>query len=507
MRRAIGIVAASVALLLIAAVAGLYWFLSGDGVRRAIEQQATGWLGQPVTIASARVTLWPRVGVALRQVGIGTPTRVQLARVDLTASPLALLARRLEDAEVRIRNTRIQLPVALALPFAAAAGSGPGSPGSSGAAVESTPGTGGAGFRVVSVSSIVLDNVMVVSLGREMRVSAESSLVGPRLLVRQLTAESGATSIRATGTVAFEPGVDADLRLAANRLDVDELLALAAAFLPASSGGSAAGPPARLKAAINASTARAAGVDARRFEGTMAVEGERVSLSPLSFELFGGRYDGAIQARIGKQVSATLRGKVEGIDMAEVATFGGSPGTVTGRLSGNATISGAGADLAAVLASARGNGSALVADGTLSRLGLVRTVVLFFGRPAAGAPSSTDRFDRLDARFTLANRSLRAETFRLRSMDLDGDGTGTLDLGASRTLSGRLTVTMSEDLSRQAGTDFRRYTREGDRIVLPVVLSGTMNEPRVTIDAAAALQRGLRNEAERRLRGILDRFR
>lgn len=506
MRRAIGIVAASAALLLIAAVAGLYWFLSGDGVRRAIEQQATGWMGQPVTIASARVTVWPRIGIALRQVGIGAPARVQLARVDLTASPLALLGRRLEDAEIRIRDTRIELPVALALPFAAASG-GPGNPGSSGAAVESTPGAEGTGFRVVSVSSIVLDDMVAVSLNRELRISAQSSLVGPRLLVRELTVESGATSIRATGTVAFEPGVDADLRLAANRLDVDELLALAAAFLPASPGAAAPGPSARLKAAISASTARAAGVDARRFEATMTVEGERVWLSPLSFELFGGRYDGAIQARIGKQVSATLRAKVEGIDMAEVATFGGSPGTVTGRLSGNATVSGAGADLAAVLASARGNGSALVADGTLSRLGLVRTVVLFFGRPATGAPSSTDRFDRLDARFTLADRSLRAETFRLRSMDLDGDGTGTLDLGASRTLNGRLKVTLSEDLSRQAGTDLRRYTREDDRIVLPVVLSGTMNEPRVTIDAAAALQRGVRNEAERRLRGILDRFR
>ena len=116
MRRVFGIVAASLAVLLVAAVALLYWLLSGDGVRSAIEQQASAWLGQPVTIASARVSLWPRVAIGLRQVGIGSPARLRLAQVDLAASPLALLARRVEDAEIRIRNSRLDLPLRVGLP-------------------------------------------------------------------------------------------------------------------------------------------------------------------------------------------------------------------------------------------------------------------------------------------------------------------------------------------------------------------------------------------------------
>jgi AsmA protein len=347
----------------------------------------------------------------------------------------------------------------------------------------------------------------VSSLGRELTISAESALVGSRVLLRELTADSGVTSIRASGTVALEPRVEADLRIAANRLDVDELLALAAAFLPSSSNAAAAaGPPPRLKALVNAATARAAGVDARQFAATMEVEGDRVSLSPLTFELFGGRYDGGIQARLGSRINATMRAKLDGVDVAQVAAFGNSPDTVSGRLSGSAAVSGEGRDLAEALASARGNGTVLIADGTMQRLGLVRSIVLFFGRPEANAPASTDRFDRLDAQFALAGGRLRAERFSLRSPDVDGSGSGTLHLTAHR-LEGRMNVTLSEALSRQAGTDFRRYTREGDRIVLPVVVAGTLSEPRVTIDAAAALQRGLRNEAERRLKGILDRFR
>jgi hypothetical protein len=507
MRRVFGIVAASLAVLLIAAVLLLYWLLSGDGIRSAIEQQASGWLGQPVTIESASVSLWPRVAIALRQVDVGSPARLRLAQVDLAASPLALLARRLEDAEIRIRDSRLDLPLPIPLPIAApgpGASSATGPTGAAAAAGAPAPAETDS-FRIVSVSSIVLDNVAVSSLGRELTISAQSALVGSRVLIRELTAASGATSIRATGTVAFEPRIDADLRIDANRLDVDELLALAAAFLPAGAGTAAPGPPSRLKAVVNAAAARAAGIDAKKFAGTMTVEGDRVALSPVSFELFGGRYTGSVQARLGNQITASVRAKLEGIDVAQVAAFGNSPDTVSGTLSGDANVAGGGSDLSSVLANARGTGNVHITDGTIRRLGLVRSIVLFFGRPEANAPPSTDRFERLDARFALADAVLRASSFNLHSADMDSAGTGTMNLGTGA-LNGRMDVTLSEALSQQAGTDLRRYTREGNRIVLPVAFGGTLSAPKVTIDATAALQRGLRNEVERQLKGILDRF-
>jgi hypothetical protein len=74
----------------------------------------------------------------------------------------------------------------------------------------------------------------------------------------------------------------------------------------------------------------------------------------------------------------------------------------------------------------------------------------------------------------------------------------------SDALSGRVDVTLSEALSRQAGTDLIRYTREGNRVVLPAAIGGTLKNPRLTIDVGAAAKRGLRNEVERRMKGILD---
>jgi hypothetical protein len=178
---------------------------------------------------------------------------------------------------------------------------------------------------------------------------------------------------------------------------------------------------------------------------------------------------------------------------------------VTGTLNGSGSFRGQGRDLSAVLASARGTGAASITNGTLSGLNLVRTVVLFFGRPEAGAPAASDRFERIDARFALARQVVTASALSLHSADADmvGEGTLTLPTGA---LSGRVDLSLSERLSAQAGTDLARYTREGNRIILPATIGGTLGHPRVAIDAAAALKRGLRNEVQRRLGDLLDRF-
>jgi hypothetical protein len=158
-----------------------------------------------------------------------------------------------------------------------------------------------------------------------------------------------------------------------------------------------------------------------------------------------------------------------------------------------------------VLASAHGEGTASITNGAIRNLNLVRTVVLFFGRPASNSASGTDAFDRIDSRFTLANQRLTAEALSLRSRDADIVGSARLALDSKR-LDGHLDVSLSEELSAQAGTDLYRYTRQGNRVVLPASLGGTLGSPQLSIDAGAAVERGLRNEVERRLKDLLDQF-
>lgn len=490
-RRVILFVLAAVVAIVAVAAGVLYTFLSNDGIRVALEQQATAWLGQPVKIASLGAQFWPRPGVTLQQVTVGEPARLTLAEVSVSTELSALLRRRVADGAVRIRNTRLELPLPFEIPTSAAAGSG-------------EPPT----FAIESINAIGLDNVRIVSRGRELVLSGDSSFDGTRLTIRRATVESGKTSISAEGLVTLEPRVDATLKASANRLDVDELLALADAFGPAPAAAAArgkAGPPPRIAARISAESASAGGVEVRQFASDVLVDGDAVSMSPLTFQLFGGRYQGSLSARLGNTLNATLRSRLQDLDVAQLAEFGNAKDTISGTLSGAGTFSGSGRDFAAVLANARGNGTAKIANGTMRRLGLVRTIVVFFGKPAADAPGASDAFDSIDLQFALQNQVFRAEALSLHSRDVDLVGSGTLAT-ASKALAGKFDISLSEALSAQAGNDLQRFTREGNRVVLPANLAGTLESPRVTIDAAAAMKRGLRNEVGNRLKGLLDRF-
>jgi hypothetical protein len=150
-------------------------------------------------------------------------------------------------------------------------------------------------------------------------------------------------------------------------------------------------------------------------------------------------------------------------------------------------------------------GTMSIAKGEIRRLNLVRTIVVFFGKPAENAPAATDTFERIDASFSLARQVFKADAFSMHSPDVDIVGSGTLAIG-TEALDGALDLSLSEALSAQAGTDLRRYTREGNRIVLPARIGGTLSSPRLSIDAAAAVKRGLRNEIQRRLEGVLGGF-
>jgi len=468
----------------------LYWFLSNDGIRVALEQQATAWLGQPVHIAKVGAQFWPRPGITLEQVTVGEPARLTLAEVGVSTELSALLRRRIADGAIRIRNTRLDLPLPFEIPTTGGGDSGP------------------AVFAVESINSIGFDNVRIVRRGRELVLSGDSSFDGARLTIRRATVESGKTSIRAEGVVTLEPRVDAVLKASANRLDVDELMALADAFGPAPAppgSNRTIGPPPRIAARISAESVSAGGLDVKQFASDVQVNGEALTMSPLTFQLFGGRYQGSLSARLGNTLTATLRSRLLDLDVARLAEFGNVKDAMTGTLSGAGTFTGSGRDFAAVLAGARGDGTAKIVNGTVRRLGLVRSIVVFFGKPAADAPGASDAFDSIDLRFALQNQVFRADAMSLHSRDVDVVGSGTLAT-AAKALSGKFDISLSEALSAQAGNDLQRFTREGNRVVLPANLGGTLDAPRLTIDTAAAFKRGLKNEVGERLKGLLDRF-
>ncbi len=89
--------------------------LGGDRIKSALEAQATAALGRPVSIKTATAHLLPRVGIELTGIAIGTAQEVTIEQARLTTGLRALLGRRVEDADISIERSRIDLRWALEL--------------------------------------------------------------------------------------------------------------------------------------------------------------------------------------------------------------------------------------------------------------------------------------------------------------------------------------------------------------------------------------------------------
>jgi hypothetical protein len=486
-----------IVILVAVAAAGIYWFLSGDGVRVALEQQATAWLGQPVHVGRATVSFLPRVGLRLADVSVGEPPRLTLARVDLSTGLRTLFSRRIEDAELIVSGSRVEMPLPFGLPAQSAA-----TPATSGTAAADN-----GGITLVSIREITLRDVAIASRGREITVSANSSLDGDQLTISSLTARSGETMLSASGTVKMSPRPAASVEATANQLDFDDLIALAGAFTSDTSSAASSRQATQITATLTAPRARLAGIELSRFEASVLADGSEVRIEPLKFDIFGGRQDGWLDVTFGERLNVRVGAGVSNLDVAELAAYGGAANTITGRLYGSGRFGARGRDMAEVLAAARGVGEVMLSDGTIPHLDVVRTVVLFFGRPAADAPAATgERYESISATVALADRVFRSDDLTLRSPDFDVFARGTLAL-PTETIDARAELVLSESLSAQAGRDLYRFTRSGNRVVLPALIAGTLAQPRVGIDTASAVRRGLQNEVERRLEDLLERVR
>jgi uncharacterized protein involved in outer membrane biogenesis len=235
-----------------------------------------------------------------------------------------------------------------------------------------------------------------------------------------------------------------------------------------------------------------------------------VQLEPFGFGAFGGRVEGKARVDTSRaEPVLVLDTKFSQLDVGAVAAFAGQPGAISGRLAGELHVSGTGSEPTAALANATGNGALAITDGAIPNLHLVRAIVVAFGKPATGAAGGGDRFTRIAANMQLARSVLRMSTFTFASPDVDVDGSGTLDLSAGVVdVAGR--ARLSEALTAQAGRDLVRFTAEGNRVTVPVTVTGTVEAPQVRVDAAAVLRRAAENEVktqiQKRTGGLLDRL-
>ncbi len=494
-------------ILLAVITASVYFFadrmLGSELVRSTFEQQLATRLGQPVHVGAIGASLFPRVAVKLQDVSIGQPAAVQLGEVRVVTGLRGLFSRTITDAEVIVSHSRVTLP----LPVAVVPASSPSSPSSS------------PGFTVTSIRVISFRDIELVAGKQAVRVNLDAAIEGDRLDIARLTLDGKKTKIEGHGVLDSIASLRGRVDARADPLDLDETIAIASAFTapsgltpppsapvqksrPATDEGDTI--PMYITARVTAPSGQFATYTFQDLSSTVELVPGRVTLSRLSLRSFGGHFAGRIDAvTSGKVPSLRLNGKVNGLDVASVMKAAGSAEGITGKLVGGVNLSADGTDAAAVMSSAHGTIDAAITDGTIQHLDMVREIVLAFGKPSGAPPEgSGSAFSRLGGTFALANSTVTSDNLSLLSRDftMRGNGKLRLDNGA---IEGRADVTLSADLTAQAGTDLRRYAQEDGRVVVPVTISGTLSNPRVFVDVAAAMKRALGNELQRRTKSFL----
>ena len=511
----------AVALFVVAGVA-LAWLarrvFTGANVRAAIESQVSAALGQPVSIGSIGASVYPRVTMDLTDVRIGRPVRVQLHTAHVGTGLRALLSRRIEAADVKIDGARLTLP----LPAF----------GSTDAAAPPRPGGGTPPVEIVSIDEIVLTNVEVVSGQRTLRGDIELVPHGAGVQVRKIALAADGAAIAMTGDLTGLAPIAGSLEVTADALDLDRVAAFIGEFTASSvAPPSGVGPPGapstatatsrstspvdRLIVGMKVGKMTTGSLVLSDFSATASITGKGVRFEPLRLGVFGGRYEGIMGVALGDTPTFGWHAKVTGIDAATLMAFAGSPGTITGRLSGTVDLEGEGLQMEQALRTSHGRARIDISDGTIAGLHLVRTIVtatsgrggLLASAGAAAVTQNTPRgeaFSRLGASLRLANGVLETSDVSMASNDVELSAAGTVRLSSmSADLAGR--AQLSAALSQQAGTDLYRYTQEGGRVTLPVTVTGPIRDLAVGVDVGDVAKRAIRNKAAEEAQKLLER--
>jgi uncharacterized protein involved in outer membrane biogenesis len=509
MRKLLIAIAAVVVLTSIAAFVWVRSVFTGDTVRDALASQISAALGQPVAVTAISASIYPRVTVTLEGVSIGQPARIRVTKLRLGTGLRALLSRQIVGGSVHLDGARLELPL----------------PPLGGPTVPDQPPApaGDPVVTIVSIDEIALNDVEIVSGGRTLTGTIVVVPRGDGATVRSLELAAEDTRITGSGEISNLAGPVGTLAIEADTLDVLRLTEFLTSFVAGAglSAGPDSGPTALAAApaappvtpdftvALETGKAIVGSLTLEGLKGRARITGDTVAFEPVEFGVFAGRYRGAMSLTSAGTPAFRLRADVSNLDVAAVTAFAGSPGVVTGRMAGTIDLAGRGLDPAAAIDSLQGTARVDVANGTVKRLGLVRTVIVATSMrsgTAAGAGTGGDEsFSSLGATLTIAGGSARTSDLQFQSPDvlLRAGGSVRLD-GRAVDLAGQ--VQLSDALSQQAGRDLVRYTQEGGRVTLPVTVTGPAQALAVRVDVADAARRAIRNKAQEEIQKGLNRL-
>jgi AsmA protein len=236
--------------------------------------------------------------------------------------------------------------------------------------------------------------------------------------------------------------------------------------------------------------------------------GGRLRLNPISAALLGGSYNGDVRIDVaGRTPVLSVDEKIEGVDLAALANAMFDQQNITGKIDGSFTLTGRGADMAAVQRSLSGNMKFELADGSYEgtdiwyELRRARSLLKRETPPEPSLPART-RFSAVTATGVVENGVMQNDDLFAELPFMQLTGKGSVDMAAA-TVDYGLTARVlerPESMSGMSAEELDDFTEA----VIPLKITGSLMSPSVKPD----VERMLRQRVEEDLKGkLLDRLR
>ena len=353
------------------------------------------------------------------------------------------------------------------------------------------------------------------------KLTGRISLASRAIEISRLTGLLDGHRISLTGNVSLGPAItgQADLRMA--YLDVDALFPPREGrdkkeeknALPGKSAkeeGEKREVSARIRVAIDSGKAR--GMEFTDLKGLVRYEKGNLHLDSVTARMYGGAV--TISGLVGLASPAPdFQVKVAVKDLAAEEILSRKTSLkdfLSGPVSLSADLGGGMKDFADFTRTATGAGSIKVTGGKIKGLDLLSTAAGIAGLPSLVPGGTATRgdaakgetpFSDLSASFRVDGGKIRSDSLRIVSDKLGL--VGKVAVGFDRTLDFRGVLRLSREMSeRVRGKAGKFLVGEDGKVEIPLVMSGALSSPAVTLDTAA-LAKGV---GERLLKGLTEKI-
>jgi uncharacterized protein involved in outer membrane biogenesis len=516
-------------LIILAASGALYVrsLLNPDTLRRAAEARVSALLGQPVTIGSVQVSMWPAPAVVGSEIAVGTDPRqpeLALSRIHIVPSVISLLRGPYIIREVTLEGLTLRVvrePLGRwRFPTAVPA---PGSAGDGGLTIERVRLAGG---RVRVFQLTAREGMDETSAIDDIEGEAIADAAGLR--IERLTGRVGRSAI--AGSVTVQPQA-ARVALTMPRIegeDLSKVMGLAAADAPAFV---ALAQPAAVSfdATFDRVKGRLSGTGTLhapevtffdlRLQGLQApiqTDGVRLTFAPAAFTMYGGAHRGTMVVDLSR---TPARWALDShVDNLRVADFLAALTARAANLDGVAAAAGA---LRAGVGdpmprSLEGRLQVTVANGVIRNFPLLSAINRAL-RLAEGDSRDT-RFERLSATLTFPGATAASgadagsaghattDDLVMLAREVRVEAGGRLGFDRSLDLTGQ--AVLSPERTAQAVRSIRELSglrNDRGELELPLTIRGTLDNPAFGIDIKSIAARSLKEELRRRVRDFIRR--